>query len=226
MKKVLFVVCVIAVLAIPVPGRSLSFQIDTLLTGTAPTSAPGWLELTFTNAASGHVSFTITSSLEVSSEFISDVVFNVDPLLTPSLVNFGSPPISKTGTFTNPTITKTTPNMQTLTPGVNFDIALAFKTANAQRFNGTDSITWDLTYGGPLPLGVVFNADSFNFFNIDSNPEKSGFYFLAHFQGIPTGQGSGKLGDKVNGVPEPSTLLLLGAGLVGFGILGRRKFRI
>ena len=26
-------------------------------------------------------------------------------------------------------------------------------------------------------------------------------------------------------VPEPSTLLLLGAGLIGFGILGRRKFR-
>ena len=26
-------------------------------------------------------------------------------------------------------------------------------------------------------------------------------------------------------VPEPSTLLLLGIGLIGFGILGRKKFR-
>jgi hypothetical protein len=229
MKKILFMVCAVAVLMIPVTARSttIQFNIDTLLTGTAPTSAAPWLTFTFTDQSSNKVRFTITSSLEVSSEFISNIVFNVDPSLTPSLINFTF--VSSTGAFAIPTasdIKKSTPNAQSLSPADNFDIAINFKTANNQRFNNTDSITWDLTYGNPA---ITFNANSFNFFNTEDQAEYSGFYAVAMFQGIPipgsTQTTSGKLGDKAETVPEPSTLLLLGAGLLGFGILGRRKFR-
>ena len=222
MKKILFILCVIAALLIPVTGQSLTFNTDTLLTGSTPTSTSPWLTLTFSDAGDSAVRLDIASSLEVSSEFISNIVFNVDPSLTLSGLSFGTG-IKTAGSFDLPTIGKTAPNEQNITPARYFDIALEFSTANNanQRFDASDILTYSITYAGT----GSFDANSFEYFNIMSDPEKGGFYVLAHFQGIPTGEGSGKLGDKVSGVPEPSTLLLLGAGLVGFGILGRRKFK-
>jgi hypothetical protein len=218
MKKILFIVSAIAVLTIPTMGQSLTFQIDTLLTGDTPTGSAPWLTLTFTDDGlpPNTVRFTVTSNLQSSSEFISKIVFNVDPLFTPRLINFDV--FSKSGEFENPGISKRSQDAQDLNPADNFDIALDFKTAEKKRFNLDDSISYTLSYLDPG--GLTLSAESFNFFNTEKQEEYSGFYAVAMFQGS-----GGKLGDKVETVPEPSTLLLLGAGLVGLGILGRRKFR-
>jgi hypothetical protein len=45
------------------------------------------------------------------------------------------------------------------------------------------------------------------------------FAYSPYVQGVPDYQ------DYLTPVPEPSTLLLLGAGLLGLGILGRKKFK-
>lgn len=46
-------------------------------------------------------------------------------------------------------------------------------------------------------------------------------FFVARFKGIQTGEGSDKAPTTV--VPEPGTLLLLGSGLTGLGLIHRRR---
>ena len=98
------------------------------------------------------------------------------------------------------------------------------------------TITWDdagepVISGTPLYLLVK-----------DGNQEPLWYLFGLNISGAPSWDGQETIyvqGFWLNGgaishvdiygpttsVPEPSTLLLLGAGLIGLGILGRRKFR-
>jgi hypothetical protein len=45
-------------------------------------------------------------------------------------------------------------------------------------------------------------------------------FFAVHFQSTNTPSGS----ETIGAVPEPATMLLLGSGLIGFAVVGRRKF--
>ncbi len=87
--------------------------------------------------------------------------------------------------------------------------------------------------GDPKPGIYAGNTETFifslvgtNFGSLDENsffnefPTRSNEWFIARFKGFEDG-GS----DKVPGnpVPEPLTILLLGSGLLGLGVFGRKK---
>lgn len=96
----------------------------------------------------------------------------------------------------------------------------------------TTSLQSDNSVPGPLvPLGTIMDAHTFNaslqtqsaHFLIDpgAGPYSLTEQYIVH----ATGPGSANLTIDLTAVPEPSTMLLMGTGLVGLGAVVRRRFR-
>jgi len=206
------------------PARAaLIFSLGDTFNGVTPSSTPPYLTAKFEDTGTtDQVQLTLTASLNVSTEFIGDVTFNVDPTIVPSSLTIVQSPI------VNPSPSsydKTTQNAQQVTgggnPGKNFDVKINWSTAaGVGRFDGTDMVMLLITGSG-------IDENSFKFANAD------GWYMAAHVQGVPDlnnpGQtASGAVGTKpisttgdLVPVPEPATLGLIGLGLT----FGARQLR-
>jgi hypothetical protein len=93
------------------------------------------------------------------------------------------------------------------------------------------SFDWGVNFGnGAGPSGPLQTAnfilsasealsieDLLEFSDPNSTPP---VIFAVHFQGTNTPGGS----ETIGAVPEPATMLLLGSGLIGFAVGGRKKF--
>lgn len=203
-------------------NATLTFTLNSVFNGSTPTSTSPWMTATFQNQGVG-VLLTLTSSLNVPSEFIDEVAFNVKPSITPSSITAmnttpGDPIVmgvygpSGSGTMYHPDMQ----NAQVLNGSGNqhFDMMIKWTTANSDsgihRFNGTDVEVFTF-----LLTGLTEN--DFNYANAN------GYFIGAHVQGIPGG-----LSGAITAVPEPTTiiagaLLLMPFGASTFRILRRNR---
>lgn len=185
---------------------------------TAPTSTRPWLTAVLKDLSAGTVELTLTSSLNVASEFIDEVALNINPN-----INLANLTITNTtsGPDNPPDVTSWTfgHNAQQLngggTPGSGFDIIIHWSNANPKnlgvpRFNGTGEFEkFSFSISG---LSVA----DFNYVNEGS----AAAHIAAHIQGIPTGSGSGVIKDGK--VPDGGlTVILLGAALAAMGLIRR-----
>jgi len=196
---------------------TLTYTLNTVFNGASPTSSAPWLTATFDDhGSSGSVTLTLTSSLEVASEFIGEVAFNLNPNLIPSSligvydsVNSTGPAATSVGVGVN-----TENLLGGGAAGFGFDFQGSFPLpGNAPRFYGTDIVIYTIT-------GVGLTEEDFAYTNTGS----AAAHVAAHIQGIPLvtgGTTSGAIKDG-NPVPIPAAVWLFGTGLLGlFGV--RRK---
>lgn len=183
-------------------NAALTLTLNNSINGAAPTSTAPWLTAVFQNIVNNQnvttgVKLTLTASLEVGTEFISSVVFNVRPNIEPKDISV----VNNTPTYPQVTSVKMEDqNKQTLSgagdKGKDFDIRIYWSTSNSgsgvRRFNATDVEEFTFTFNG------LTEAD-FNY----TNP--SGYHMAAHVQGIPKVGGGTTSGAIANTIPIPST---------------------
>jgi len=167
--------------------------------GITPAGAAPWLTATFDDhGTAGSVTLTLNARLAGASEFVTRVLFNLDPALDPARLTFSAP--TKIGTFAD-AVVETGANAFSAGGGSRFDLQLTFDSSPpANRFGGTESATY--TLGGIATL----TANSFAFTSTGGSVSLPA---SAHIQGV----GIAGANSSWVTVPEPgaAALLLLGA---------------
>jgi hypothetical protein len=222
MRKILFFIIVgvgVILTATSVPAATFTYPLDIEFSGaTEPEGLTPWLTATFEDVATNQVQLTMSASGLTDAEFVSEWYFNFDPAFNPGdritfpLIISGPPYLPGTGIGAN--------NFQADGESEKFDIVFQFEIANnPNRFTMGESAVYLFTGTG----GPDLTADSFNFLNEDGT-----FYSAAHVQGI--GESNNLSGwiaatESISAIPEPGTILLLGAGLAGLFGIRRFKFK-
>lgn len=223
---------------------TLSFDFSNLFNGTSPgtnSSVAPYARAVFTDVNSTTVSLMLTSSLENSAHYISDMVFNFNP--SKSVTGLTITQASGSGTLTNPSVTTNNGIVKSTngvslggsgTTGTGFDIQFNWGSANSgggiQRFNNIDTNTFTITSSSGL------SVQDFNYKTSNTTASGTGTAGTDRYAGVHVaGINSNASGAVASGTPTyvpttapgqavPEPLTILGAATAaGFGAAFKRR---
>ena len=223
MKLRILVLLILAFfLAIPLPTQAdtLTYNLNYVFSGQTPSGPSPWLTATFTDTGLNTVRLTMDASGLSGSEFVDGKgndkgwFFNLDPTKDPTKLTF----VFVSGNDANSIVTGT--NAFKADGDGSYDILFQWDPKPEDRLIEGQTAVCDITSS---EAGLL--ASWFDYLSEPSPGSGFLFHSAAHVQGIgPGGEDSGWIGDRNGGkIPEPSTLLLIGSGLLGLALCARKR---
>jgi hypothetical protein len=203
-------------------ANTITLNLDTVLSGKSPAGLAPWVTATFTDVGPNSVRLTLRATDLTPGEFLGRgaLYFNLAPDVSHLTTSFigGQKGHLKFGA-------------DAFNAGGNglFDAELNFAQAGKNRFTRGEKSVW-------LLHGHGLNAADILALSLGGNNSSEGLYVASHFQGSGLGRSGDWITDTPPGgttgetpldtpsaVPIPPALVLFGSGLVGLGLLSRRK---
>ena len=237
MKKIFLCLILLAgLLCLTAPAQaaviSIEYNFQFSDDGSDPAGSIPWLIATLEDAGDNTVKFTLTAGGLINTEFVSNWYFNLNDsfndLMNDEYFTFSDPDPAE-----SIELIELGSNSFTADGGGDFDIKISFPIPNNTgdlRFGSEDSTTFTIEFKPPTDYdGSDFNAASFIADSVKGGPDPTVWPTAAHIQSIDSDFSGWVTGDIAiepsSIVPEPATVFLLGAGLIGLAAYGRRKFR-
>jgi hypothetical protein len=200
--------------------------------GQAPAGSAPWMVSTLSTSPTTYtigsttynaVRLTIDLSNLQSGAFISETDFNIDPTLNPANLSFS---FVSGNSHANVAPSLATNSFKADGDGY-YDISFGFPTSSGNTFGSGTLATFDIMATNAATAGAL-TPESFAFLSQPAGGHGP-FYAAAHVQnttgacGTSGCTGSGWIAPSGYVVPLPAAAWLFGSGLLGLGVIARRK---
>jgi hypothetical protein len=200
-----------------VGAATLTFGLDIPFSDAdRPAGSRPWITAIFDDSFgdANTVRLTLSAHDLVSEESVGNWLFNFDSVLDPTLLTF----TVVDNAAAVPNAIETGVDKFKVNGDGRYDILFDLPPPEgsfSSRLTAGETIVYDIGYISPITVAA------FDFFSARGKGGQGEFKTTAHILGIgPIAEGSGRIGH----VPEPSTVLLVAAGLVGLAFnRGRRR---